>query len=558
MDQRRPGLASLSPLLPLLLPLAVLAVYLPGVSADFVFDDQVLVLKNGLTDSLRRAPEMFRVGLWESVPGLPGDGKEYYRPLMLLSLAVDRALGGFSPVVAHLQNLGWHLAAVGLLFRLLESTLGDRRAAVAGAALFAVHPAQVEAVQWISARNDPMAATFLLLSLSLLSDAERPAWRTAAGGLAALAALLCKESALASPLLLALICQARGRGWGDRAAYLSLLAATAVYAALRASAGAISPAIPLEKLPGAIGMISAFYAERLLWTPGLPPLIKLAWAPPTPWWALGVLAALVGLALWRGGRLALIGLALAALTWAPSLGGLLVTAEPASRYLYLPLVGLGLTLGASLRGRDAAGPVALALLVALTATSARLLPRWRDDQTLWTSTLAMWPSPYAHGAYAKFLEERGELDQAAEHYRLATAPPRPYDHSCFNITAIHLKRGDPAAAVRDGQAALAAGCAPSPELLGPLSIALAATGDWEAAERAAAQVGPDPTGKAVLVRVAAAARRGDLAPFDAVAGGSREALAQQVGWLLRQGGAPDAAEATTRHAAGEATAPERR
>ena len=40
MEERRPGLATL---LPLLLPAAVLAVYLPGVSADFVFDDQVLV-----------------------------------------------------------------------------------------------------------------------------------------------------------------------------------------------------------------------------------------------------------------------------------------------------------------------------------------------------------------------------------------------------------------------------------------------------------------------------------------------------------------------------------
>ena len=522
MEERRPGLATL---LPLLLPAAVLAVYLPGVSADFVFDDQVLVLKNGLTDSLSRVPEMFRVGLWESVPGLAGEGKEYYRPLMLVSLAVDRAIGGFSPVVAHLQSIGWHLAAVALLYRLLLRLTEDRSAAVAGAALFALHPVQVEAVQWISARNDPMAAVFLLLSLGWLSEGERPAWK----------------SALLSPLLLAVLCQARGRGWGDRWAYLSLLVATGVYAGLRAMAGAISPEIPFQRLPGALGLIGSIYAERLLWTPGLPPIVNLAWAPAAPWWAFVALIALLGAALTLGRRLALLGLLLAGLTW-----------EPASRYLYLPLVGLGLTLAASLKERRGSTVIAAALLVLLTAASAALLPRWRDDETLWTTTLQMWPSPYAHGAYAKVLEGRGELDRAAEHYRAATAPPRPYEHSCFNITAIHLKRGDPASAVRDGEAALAAGCAPSPELLGPLSLAQAATGDWQGAERSAAQVGADPTGTAVLVRVSAAARRGDFAPFDAAAGAAAGALAEKVAWLLRQSGEPDAAAATLQHAAGSA------
>ena len=113
--------------------------------------------------------------------------------------------------------------------------------AVKDAGLFAVHPAQVEAVQWIAARNDPMAAAFLLLSLGLLSEGERPRWHTVAGGLAALAALLCKESAMLSPLLLAAVCQARGRRWGDRWAYLSLGAATLVYLGLRAWAGVKAP-----------------------------------------------------------------------------------------------------------------------------------------------------------------------------------------------------------------------------------------------------------------------------------------------------------------------------
>lgn len=550
MENPRPALASL---LPMLLPLAVLAVYVPGLSAGFVFDDQVLVLKNGLTDSLARIPEMFQVGLWESVPGLSGDGKEYYRPLMLVSLAVDRALGGFSPLVAHLQSLLWHLLAVGLLFRLLRRLLQDEVAAVAGAALFAVHPAQVEAVQWIAARNDPMAAAFLLLSLGLLSEGERPRWHTVAGGLAALAALLCKESAMLSPLLLAAVCQARGRRWGDRWAYLSLGAATLVYLGLRAWAGVKAPGIPLDRLPEALGPSLAFYAERLVWTGGMPPVMNLVWAPPPPWWALGVTLALLGATLRLGGRAAALGLGVAGLVWAPSLGGLLVTGEVASRYLYLPLAGLGLALGASMKGRRGAAVVGLALLLGLTAGSARLLPRWRDDGALWTTTLAMWPSPYSHGSYAKYLEEQGRLDEAAEHYRAATTAPRPFTHSCYNITSIHLKRGDPASAVRDGLAALEAGCEASPELLAPLSLAQAVTGDWAGAEATATRVAQDPTGKAVLVRVAAAARRGEFEPFDAAAGSAPEALAQRVAWVLEQSGDGATAAQVRAHAAARPT-----
>ena len=148
------------------------------------------------------------------------------------------------------------------------------------------------------------------------------------------------------------------------------------------------------------------------------------------------------------------------------------------------------------------------------------------------------------GGLGKALEEAGLLDEAADFIgRAATgAPPMP--HACFNTSRIHLRRGQPDAAAAAGQAALDAGCPAVPELLAPMAVGQAASGAWDEAERTASMVGRDPTGQAVLVRCAAAARRGDLGVLSAAAlggGGDPLILQQQVAWILRTSGEEAAA-----------------
>ena len=73
-------------------------------------------------------------------------------------------------------------------------------AAAFGAAIFAVHPAHVESVSWISGRTDPLAAVFLLLSIFLyIIFTER-------GGASALLAL----SASAASFFLSLLTKEMG------------------------------------------------------------------------------------------------------------------------------------------------------------------------------------------------------------------------------------------------------------------------------------------------------------------------------------------------------------
>ncbi len=543
----RDRLARLS--LPLTL-IATLAVFLPGVGAGFVYDDQVLVARNLLTGSLANIPEMFRVSLWDTVDGPSGLTRGYYRPLFLVSLGVDRAIAGLDPRVAHLHSLLWHLLSVLLLDRLLRRFVQDPLAVAAGVALFALHPVQVEAVQWIAARNDPMAAALTLGGLLVLTGERRGALALAGGGALLLGAMLCKESALLTPLLLGVALWARGADRAARAPALgAAFSALALYLCLRAWAGVGWPeAAGLSKILAILAPSLALYADRLIAPVALAPVTHLAWPPPLPWLTPALLlGALLGLVGWGRG-LALAGLLLAGLCFAPSIGGLANSGLLADRYLYLPLAGLGLALAAALAGGRAAPLVFLSLLLGGATLSAWQLPAWRDEEALWTTTLRLQPSPYAAGAYAKHLELEGRLTEAARWNHAATQPPKPYSSACYNVAALHLKRGDPETAASEGRRALEAGCRPSPELLGPLGLALALTGAWEEAERAAAQVGsPDPTGKAILVNVAVAARRGDLAPFEAASAGTdaatRAGMAAQIAQILERGGEGTAAAA---------------
>jgi tetratricopeptide (TPR) repeat protein len=102
-----------------------------------------------------------------------------WHPLTWLSLQTDASVYG--PDAAwgdHLTNLLLHTANVVLLFLALRRmTRVVWRSAVV-AALFAVHPAQVESVAWVAERKDVLSGLFWMLTLLAYAwYAERPGWR---------------------------------------------------------------------------------------------------------------------------------------------------------------------------------------------------------------------------------------------------------------------------------------------------------------------------------------------------------------------------------------------
>jgi protein O-mannosyl-transferase len=99
-----------------------------------------------------------------SHPLLPA-GREWLSSGVLTRLTFwlnEQAGGG--ALLCHVVNFGLHLAAVLLLFECLKRMAGEQAAWIA-AAIFAVHPLQAEAVNYVSARGELIAAVLVLAAL---------------------------------------------------------------------------------------------------------------------------------------------------------------------------------------------------------------------------------------------------------------------------------------------------------------------------------------------------------------------------------------------------------
>ena len=123
------------------------------------FDDDLYVTENtivkkGLTvESIRWA---FQI-----------NDKGYWQPLTWLSHMTDCELFGLDPAAHHLHNLMIHLANVLLLFSALYRLTGRFYTSAFVAALFAVHPLNVDSVAWIAERKNLLSTFFGIGSLLL-------------------------------------------------------------------------------------------------------------------------------------------------------------------------------------------------------------------------------------------------------------------------------------------------------------------------------------------------------------------------------------------------------
>ena len=129
-----------------------------------------------------------------------------WHPLTWVSHAADFQLFGQDPAGHHLMNVFFHVLNALLLYWVFQRATGYKGRSFMVAALFALHPINVESVAWIAERKTLLSTTFFLLALGAYRwYVERPResryWLVA--GLFA-AALLAKPQVIAFPFLLLL------------------------------------------------------------------------------------------------------------------------------------------------------------------------------------------------------------------------------------------------------------------------------------------------------------------------------------------------------------------
>ncbi|WP_166827797.1 hypothetical protein [Thalassoroseus pseudoceratinae] len=168
-------------------------VFLPTVNYDFVnWDDPWYVINNELIEN------------W-SLENLHGIATESvarnYAPLTIFSFLVDRTFWGLNPTGFHLTNVLLHTINAVLVFYLVRQLTGRWRLAWAVAAVFAVHPLQIETVAWISSRKGLLSGAFMLASLLCWLRPERTGKHEAWGIIFLAAALFSKALAVVLPAI---------------------------------------------------------------------------------------------------------------------------------------------------------------------------------------------------------------------------------------------------------------------------------------------------------------------------------------------------------------------
>jgi protein O-mannosyl-transferase len=131
-----------------------LIVYIPVIrTGGFIWDDPQYIAGNPL---LRTAAGLGAIWIH------PSASPQYY-PLVFTTFWVEYHLVGLHPWLYHVDNILLHALAAILLWRALRR-LGVPAAGLA-AAIFAVHPVNVESVAWATERKNVLSLVFYLLSL---------------------------------------------------------------------------------------------------------------------------------------------------------------------------------------------------------------------------------------------------------------------------------------------------------------------------------------------------------------------------------------------------------
>jgi tetratricopeptide (TPR) repeat protein len=419
---------------------AVVLAYQPAWTAGFIWDDDEYVTNNPLLS----APD----GLWRI--WFSTDSPSQYFPLVYSTFRLEYALWGLNSTGYHWVNILLHAINALLVWRLLSRlTLPG---AWFGAALFALHPLQVESVAWITELKNVQSLFFFLLALlSWIEFTERPkpwGWYGLALVFHALA-LLSKTTACTLPAALILILWLKHkpidtRRWLQVVPFVLLSLAmgllTVWWERHHQGTGAVAFSYgPLDRVLIASRAL-CFYLGKFLWPVDLTfsyPLWKIDAAAPLAYAWLAGLGLLVG-ALFplrkRFGRGPETASVWVAAMLSPLLGFIMLYTFKytfvADHYVYVALLGPTALVAAgvfSLRSPVLRFGLAAVMLTADVTETFRQSHMYRDRETLWRTTIARNPASHiGHNNLSVALLANGQAEDALLHAQLALAlnPPQ--------------------------------------------------------------------------------------------------------------------------------------
>lgn len=381
----------------------------------------------------------------------------------------------FDPRIFHAASFAFHIASTLLVFALLNRLVKDEKASAFGAALFAIHPFQVESVAWISEIRGMLSNLFSLAALvvyaigldrSAQSGRPRLSWAASAALVAlTLLATLSKPSAVILPLLMAIVAVSLKRRPAPDAlidAAPVLIAALPVVAITRMVQHAAQYSIaPFYARPLIAGDALAFYVAKLIAPARMtvdygrtPSLVLHSWWGYVTWLVPAALAAIAYRQRRRAPYLG-AGMALAAAALLPVLGfspfKFQAFSTVADRYMYLAMLGPAVIAAYALASARSAAiyAAAAAALAVLFAISFVQLGKWQNSEILYSYTLAVNPaSPPIQVNYADLYMKKDPA-VAEAHFRAAIRSDPRYPDAHMNLGTVLENTGRPAQALAE-------------------------------------------------------------------------------------------------------------
>ncbi|MDB4793648.1 tetratricopeptide repeat protein, partial [Methylacidiphilales bacterium] len=464
-------------ILGLILLLAVILTYTPVWQADFVWDDDIMVRNNICIVGPLGLKEIWTTSAADICP------------LTLTTFWLIHALWGLNPLPYHLLNVLLHGACTILLWRVLRSL--QVPGAWLGAALWSLHPLQTETVAWISELKNTQSGVFFLLSILFfvkwlkaknLDGQNSGGWNYAFTLIFAALAMASKSSTVILPVVLGLCAWwVEGRwDWRKLVRITPIFALSIIASALSIWTQSLQTgpnSLVLRGWPerlAAAGDEVWFYLGKLLWPHPLMTIYPRWEIDPRQWFSyLPLLAVIIVLFIlwfkresWSRPWFFVFAYFMTALL--PVLG---LVDNYIFRYSlvfdhlqYLAGMGPLALVGAGLvRFSDSVIPKKPWLPSALGAGLLLVLGTWswqrawvyENQETLWADAVDKNPNCWiGQNNLGLALDQKGQVDEAIEHYQKAVAINSTYAEAYINLGWALLQKGQPDEAIPQIQKAL--------------------------------------------------------------------------------------------------------
>jgi protein O-mannosyl-transferase len=467
---------------------ATLVAYEPIRHNGFVsYDDNLYITENPVIKS----------GItWQSLGQAFQPHYYMWHPLTTFTNLLDCQLFGLNPFWHHLVGLLFHIANALLLFWILVEMTGTTWPSAFVAAVFALHPLQVESVAWAAERKTVLSGLFWLLTMAAyIRHVKRPgAGRYILLFLVYGLCIMTKPVVVTLPLALLLLdywplgrvkcgCHTEGTDlvesppqkarWQkvsvgrliiEKIPLLALSAILSITTFIAQRHG--GTVLPLAIMPLDLRIANTFisyirYIGKIIWPSRLaafyPHTREFSPAIVVMCTLLFVLLSILSIYIGRRRKYVAVGWLLYVGTLVPVIGLVQAGAQAmADRYMYIPMVGLLIIAAWAVKDLIANRPrlrIVAAVLAIAVLSSAVILTRmqvrhWQNSITLFDYALKVTKNNWiAENSYGCALSKVGWLDEAVLHLRKAVLINPGFFDARINLGKVLLMQGNLSEAV---------------------------------------------------------------------------------------------------------------